>query len=308
MRLSIRKGPLFAHATASLETSLIHCTPYPEASSYYYHLLLHLEEGETMSKKFFFLCFILSIVAMPAFGFAQCCSLEIDAKNLLSSFVAYTDLRINSVQQSLEILAATTEARSGKWENIKGLLSGYQKSDSGLIVWYARPDGTYYTVDKGLMDVKLNDRSYFPDSNFPDIVAGRNVIGTLVVSGSTGQRSAVIAIPVKEGGKIVGAVGASLLLDRLSEQIDSTFILPPDAAFFALAPNGLTTLHRKKDRHFLDPRKLGSETLKKTANEMLANNSGEITYEFDNATKVAIYRTSPLTQWKFAITVSVTPE
>jgi len=235
-----------------------------------------------MSQKSFFLCFILSIVTMPAFGLAQC-TLGIDAKNVLSSFVAYTDLRINSVQQSLEILAATTEARSGKWENIKGLLSGYQKSDSGLIVWYVRPDGTYYTVDKGLMDVKLTDRSYFPD-----IIEGRSVIGALVVSKSTAQRSTVIAIPVKEEGKIVGAVGASLFLDRLSEQLDSTFILPQDAAFFALAPNGLTTLHREKDRHFLDPREMGSETLKMAANEMLAKTSGETTYIFDNVMKMAI--------------------
>jgi hypothetical protein len=255
-----------------------------------------------MSKKSLFLYFILSIVAMPAFALAQC-SLEIDAKNLLSSFVAYTDLRINSVKQSLEILAATTEARSGKWENMKGLLSGYQKSDNGLIVWYVRPDGTYYTVDKGLMDVKLTERSYFPD-----LMAGRDVIGALVVSKSTAQRSAVIAIPMKEGSKIVGAAGASLFLDRLSEQIDSTFILPPDAAFFALAPNGLTTLHRKKERHFLDPRVMGSETLKKAADEMLARTSGETTYEFDNVTKKAIYLTSPLTQWKFVIAFSVAPE
>lgn len=255
-----------------------------------------------MIKKYFFLGVILSMAIIPGFSFAQSSS-EKDTQSLLSAFMSYTDLRIGSVQKSLEILASTTDARSGKWENMKGLLRDYQKSDEGLIAWYVRPDGTYYTVDKGLTDEKLSDRSYFPD-----LMAGREIIGALVVSKSTGQRSAVIAVPMKEGGKVIGAIGATLFLDKLSEQIASILALRTDVAFFALAPNGLTTLHRKTDRHFLDPRELGSETLKKAANEMLSRNSGEVTYEFDNTTKKAIYRTSPLTQWKFAITFSAVPQ
>ncbi len=242
----------------------------------------------------------LFMISIPALGFAQS-AMETETQSLLSAFVSYTDLRISSVRQSLEILAATSEAKSGKWESMNGLLSGYQNSDGGLIVWYVRADGTYYTVDKGLMNVKLSDRSYFPE-----LMAGRRVIGALVVSRSTGQRSAVIAVPMIKGGRVVGAIGASLFLDRLSEQIGSVLALRPDASFFALAPNGLTTLHRKTDRHFLDPRELGRETLKKAVNEMLSKSSGEVTYVYDNATKKAIYRTSPLTQWKFVITSSGT--
>src|SRR3990167_2850575 len=257
-----------------------------------------------MIKKNFFLGIILFMLVMPGLAFAQPpaetpSSPGKDAQSLLSAFMSYTDLRIGSVQRSLEILASTAEGKSGKWENMKGLLGGYQKSEDGLIVWYVRPDGTYDTVDKGLMNVKLSDRSYFPD-----LMAGMKITGALVVSKSTGQRSAVIAVPIKKNGKVVGAIGASLFLDRLSDQVGSALDLRPDAAFFAMAPNGLTTLHRKTDRHFLDPRELGSETLKKAANEMLSGTSGEVTYEFDNATKHAIYRTSPVTQWKFALTFS----
>jgi hypothetical protein len=222
-----------------------------------------------------------------------------DAQSLLSAFVAYTDLRMSSVQQSIEILASTTEARSGNWKKMKPLLRGYEKSDGGLVVWFVRPDGSYYTVDRGLMDVKLSDRAYFPG-----LMSGEQVMGTLVVSKSTGQRSAVIAVPVKRGDKVIGAIGVSLFLEKLADQVDSALALRPDVTFFALAPNGLTTLHKMTRREFLDPRELGSETLKQAANEMLANPAGETSYEFDNATKTAIYRTSPLTQWKFAITFS----
>lgn len=241
------------------------------------------------------------MAVFPGFSFAQPPS-EKDAQSLLSAFMSYTDMKVASVQKSLKILASTSEAQSGKWEKMKGLLSGYQSSEDGLVVWYARPDGTYFTVDKGLMDQKLSEREYFPD-----LRAGREVTGALVISKSTGQRSAVIAVPVRKAGKVIGAVGASLFLDRLSEQISSGLALRTDLSFYALAPNGLVTLHTKTDRHFLDPRELGSETLKNAAEEMLSNESGEVEYVFDKANKKAIYRTSPVTGWKFVLIISAVP-
>jgi hypothetical protein len=257
-----------------------------------------------MIRKSFLPRLVLLIALLPALAFARPPAgipphPGKDAQSLLSAFMSYTDLRIASVQRSLEILASTAEVRSGNWENMKDLLGGYQKSEDGLVVWYVRPDGTYDTADKGLMDVKLSDRSYFPG-----LMAGVKVAGALVVSKSTGQRSAVIAVPIEKGGKVVGAIGASLFLDALSHQVGSALGLRPDVTFFAMAPDGLTTLHNKTDRHFLDPRELGSETLKKAANEMLAGTAGEVSYEFDNTRKHALYRISPLTQWRFVMTFS----
>ncbi len=251
---------------------------------------------------------ILFMLAMPGLALADPpeatgFSSEREAQSLLSAFMAYTDLRIASVRRCVEALAATNEGRSDDWESMRGLLTSYQKSDPGLIVWYMHADGSYYTVDKGRMGVKLTDRSYFPD-----LLAGRTVTGALVISRSTGQRSAVIAVPVKKDGKVVGAIGTSLFLDAFADQVASALDLPAGTGFFALAPNGLTTLHRKTDRHFLDPRTLGSETLKKAATEMLSGTAGRTTYEFDQATKTALYRTSPLTQWSFAITFDAPPQ
>jgi hypothetical protein len=261
-----------------------------------------------MARQRFFISLVLLMLWIPTLGIAQSSAgiaapAEEDANGLLSAFMSYTDLRIRSVQRTLEVLAATSEARSDDWSKMKDLLKGYQDSDEGLIVWYVRPDGTYYTADKGLMDKSLRDRFYFPD-----LMAGMKITGALVISKATGQRSAIIAVPVEVDGKVAGAVGVSLFLDKLSEQVSASLDLRPGVAFFALAPNGLTTLHRKKERHFLDPREEGSETLKRAATEMLAGTSGKTTYEFDNVTKHAMYRTSALTGWKFAIAFSATPE
>ncbi len=253
-----------------------------------------------MFKKIFLKFTALLLIVISGLACAQP-NTDADEQSLLSAFAAYTDLRIVSVRQNLEILASTVEAQSGKWDGMKPLLSGYQKSDSGLIVWFLRPDGTYYTVDKGLMDVKLSDRSYFPA-----LMKGETITGALVVSKSTGQRSAIIAIPMKMGNSVVGAIGVSLFLDKFAEQVDSTLALRPDASFFAVAPNGQTTLHKKTERHFVDPREMGSETLKKATNEILVNQAGSTSYQFDGAIKKAVYRTSPLTGWKFVLTFSAT--
>ncbi len=239
---------------------------------------------------------VLFMVVLPVLA-SDAPSVPEDAQSLLSAFASYTDLRMRSVQQSVELLASTAEVRSGKWENMRSLLEVYQKLDGRLVVWYVLPDGTYYTIDRGLMDVKLSDRDYFAD-----LRAGKKIIGSLVVSKSTGRRSAVTAVPIVEGGEVVGGLGVSLFLDRLAEDVGSALRLRPDAAFFALAPDGRTTLHAKKDRHFLDPRELGSETLKAAANEMLSKDAGETTYFFDNVDKRVIFTTSPLTHWKFALT------
>ena len=244
----------------------------------------------------FFAMSMIIIVAFPLLCNAQSKEYS-ETKNLLSAFVSYSELRIQGVQQNLEILASISELKSGKWENMKDILAEYQKNDSSLIIWFVLPDGSYYTVSKGLMDVKLNDRAYFPR-----LFAGEKVIGDLVVSKSTGKRSAVFAVPVVSDGKIIGGIGASLFLDVLSQQVGSVFELPKDMGFFALSPEGLTVLHSHTERTFLDPRELGSETLKKAIDEMLSQSSGQVAYYYDNMNKQAVFSTSQLTHWRFAIT------
>ena len=221
-----------------------------------------------------------------------------EMRSLLNIYSAFTDEYFNNVLRGLRLLASTHEVGSGRWDDMKGLLTEFDKSGiAAAAVWYARPDGRYYTVEKGLMGERLNDRAYFSD-----LMGGKSILGSLVVSKSTGKRSAVIAVPVIQQGKVVGAIGATLFLDKLSEKIAAMLSLKNGESFYALAPDGRTVLHSITDRHFLDPRELGSGSLRKAAEEMLSRDSGEVSYEYDNALKHAVFSTSPLTHWKFAIT------
>jgi hypothetical protein len=108
---------------------------------------------------------------------------------------------------------------------------------------------------------------------------------------------------VKSDGQVTGALGASLFLDDLSDEISKTTGLPADVIFFALNPQGLTALNSKTERIFQDPTKQGSPSLTKAAREMLSRQEGAATYEFLDQTREIVYRTSPLTGWKFALGV-----
>lgn len=101
-----------------------------------------------MSERFFLKAFALLMLLIPGLGLAQPLKAA-EAQSLLSAYVSYTDLRMRSVQQSLEILASTAEAGSADWEKMKPLLNGYQKSDGGLVVWFSRPDGTFSPPTRG---------------------------------------------------------------------------------------------------------------------------------------------------------------
>jgi hypothetical protein len=62
--------------------------------------------------------------------------------------------------------------------------------------------------------------------------------GDLVFSRSTGKKSVIFAVPVKQHGEVVGGPGASAFLDDLSERNQAALSLPATVVFFAPAPDG----------------------------------------------------------------------
>ena len=219
-----------------------------------------------------------------------------DGKILLSSMVSLVDGYLRKMADSFEVLAMTNEVQSGKWEEMKALLDKAQQRNIHSLIWYARTDGSYFTVDKGLVNKNIKDRDYFSK-----LLAGEEVFGTIVVSRSTGRNVTVVAVPIKKGGNVIGVLGASIYLDRLNEIVIQEMKLPEDFVFFVIDANAKTVLNWKEERIFKNPAQQGSESLSKAINEMLSKKEGMAEYEFEGTTKKVIYQTSPLTGWKFAI-------
>ncbi len=221
---------------------------------------------------------------------------------LLSGMVHYVDGAILGQERILEALAQLPQVRAGDWAGMEKTVAAFQRVWGGSgVYWFALPDGRYYTVEKGLIDQTLRDRPYFAE-----LLAGKTVVGALVVSKSTGKKSAVIATPVMdEKQQVTGFLGASLFLEVLNEALASEMSLPEGMLFYALGKDGTTVLHQRLDMVFDNPLTKDSPSLKAAAEKMLSTDSGEVAYDFNSFQKRVRYVTSSLNGWRYAIGINV---
>ena len=221
----------------------------------------------------------------------------IDGRIGVAAAVALADDHIQCMVHSIELLAMTEEVRSGRWEKMRGLLTKFKEVQIPAVVFFALPDGSYYTVDKGKTDQNLKDRAYFRK-----VMAGEKAIGDLVVSRSTGKKVVVAAVPIKKGEKVIGVLGVSIHLDRLSERLAQELQLPQSMVVYAIDPKqGYVALHSVTKFIFEEPRKTGSETLRMAVKEMLSREEGVVTYDLEGVEQTAVFKASPLTGWRFAL-------
>ncbi len=215
---------------------------------------------------------------------------------LLNSFAALGEGHIERVLRSLELMTATEEARSGEWEKMKGMLAEFERSGiKAAVVWFERPDGSSYSVEKGLSGLNTSNRPYFPR-----LMAGEEIIGDLLLSASTGKRSVIVAVPIKKNGKVIGALGASLSAEDISRMLDEKMGLPGTMFFYALDQKGQAALHKVSALLFAYPSDMGSKSLTKTVGEMLAKPEGVVTYDFYGERRV-VFKKAPLTGWVYAV-------
>ncbi|MFA4986653.1 MAG: cache domain-containing protein [Candidatus Brocadiia bacterium] len=193
-------------------------------------------------------------------------------------------------------------ARSGRWLKLKPQLSEIASRNVPAALWVADGEGRYYTVDGGLAKQTLTDRSYWPY-----LKAGRTIRGALVVSKSTGKKSAVVAVPimgeggVMQGPVMVGAVGASIYLEELGARIVAELGLRDDEIFFGIDETGETLMHRAASRLFENPAEQGSPSLARAIGRMRSYRWGTIEYEFDGSTRLCAFASTAITPWKIAV-------
>lgn len=221
-----------------------------------------------------------------------------DVRLILNGYAAYAEEQIAGTLRGLKLLSYTDETKSGKWSSMKDLLARFDKTEiNAAAVWFARPDGSYYTAHDGLATQKLSDRPYFST-----LMAGNDVVGFLVISKSTGARSAVIAVPVKNNGKVVGALGVSVSAEDMSRTINEKLGLPENMIFYALDTKGQVSLHTKSSLLHVFPSDLGSPSLNDAIKEIMSKPEGEVSYEFQGK-KDVVFKRAKLTGWTYAIGV-----
>jgi hypothetical protein len=226
--------------------------------------------------------------------------ITVDAEIALHSLISLGDGHLQKTADVLTLLAGTEAARSADWERVGGLLAESARLNVAGIHWFALPDGTYWSLEQGRMAAKLSDRPYFSV-----VLAGRTVIGDLIVSRTSNRNSAVVAVPVRgRDGSIVGVLGNSVDLERLSALVRQEMGGFPDGLFFfAIDAEPLGALHSDPTLIFTEPMKLGDEGMRSAFTQILANREGVVTYEFRGANRTVLYQRSPVTGWWYGFGV-----
>jgi hypothetical protein len=247
--------------------------------------------------------FLVSAACAVMFGSAGAVSraasegLEVDGRVALDAYRALVDEYLAGVLTALKGAARSAEAASGKWEAVRPMIV---ELASGIVaeaaVWYALPDGSYGTAEEGPTPNNLKDRDYFPD-----LLAGKDVLGPLVISKSTGHRSIIVATPVMVDGKMQAALGVSVRARLLSDYVVTRTNMPADLIFYALDGTGKTVLHRDPEKMFQYPSDMGDPSLDAAVKVILSGESGAVTYSLLGKERTGLFTTSPLTGWRFVL-------
>ena len=220
----------------------------------------------------------------------------VDGRVALASLISLSDGHLLKMADSLRLVAATDAARSADWRKIKGPLSDVEKVNVPALIWFALPDGSYWTEQEGRARESLATRPYFPK-----VLAGRTVIGDLVVSKATGKSVAIVAVPILRRDKsVAGALGCSVYLDKLSALVKQEMDLDSSLIFFSVDAAPLIALNWDPSLIFIEPKKLGQEVFS-AFTEILSNEQGSVKYTFRGNLRTVLYRKSPVTGWWYGL-------
>lgn len=223
--------------------------------------------------------------------------LMIDGRVALGAYRSLVEEHLTGVLRALKVLAVTADGRSADWRRVETPLRTLSDDmTTAAAVWFARPDGVYYTTARGLTGETLKDRAYFAG-----LMAGRDVRAALVISKSTGHRSIVVAAPVKRGDAVVGAFGVSVSAQLVSELVAKGAQLPDNLVFYALDATGRTAIHKDPDRMFQFPSDLGDASLKAAVATILSRREGRVDYDFGGKHRAALFDRSDVTGWSFVL-------
>lgn len=230
-------------------------------------------------------------VGLPGAQAADAKAMRVDGEIALSALMALGDGHLKTMAVSLQTLAAGSDAKSADWAKIKAPLGQLSKMNVPALLWFALPDGSYWNLDEGRAKGNLATRAYWPK-----VLSGETVIGDLVVSTATRKSVAIVAVPVREGGKVVGVLGSSIYLDQVSAMLEKQMGLDETMIFYSFDAQPLLALEWDRSLIFKDPLALTPE-VRGAFLEMMKKDQGVITYPFRGKERTVIFRKSKVTDW-----------
>jgi len=216
----------------------------------------------------------------------------------LSSLVTISDGYLQKMADILKVTADNADVRSATWDRVRTPLQEAAKLNVEALNWFALPDGTYWSTQNGREERNLSDRAYFRK-----VMAGQTVLGELVVSKATGKSIAIVAVPVYgKDQAVVGVLGASIYLDKLSERIGREMGLNENIIYYSFNSNPTLGLVWDPSLIMVNPKSLGEE-VSAAFDQMLSQTEGVQSYSFRGRKRTVVFRKSDVTGWWYAFGV-----
>lgn len=248
-----------------------------------------------MYKRFVAALFVLMLCAGTARAAAP---FQVNGDVGLSSLIALSDGRMQSLASILEAVAESPSVQTGQWSQIQRPLREAAALGIPGVLMFAAPNGAYWTLSGGKMSANVADRDYFKAA-----MSGHVSIGDLVTGRSTGKAQTMVAVPVRNAsGSVIGVLAGSIFLEELSAQLKRELGIGPNVIFWAIDGTGKIAIHSDASNLFVEPRKM-SPALAKVGDEMLSNDSGTMTYAFRGAERTIVFRKSSVSGWRYGFGV-----
>ncbi|MDD3880153.1 MAG: methyl-accepting chemotaxis protein, partial [Syntrophomonas sp.] len=198
--------------------------------------------------------------------------------------------------EKLDTLSKIALVKNMQEEEIIPTLEGIMTAeyDNIYVIW---PDGSTVT-DKGERP-ELADRDYFKLA-----IKGQANIGTPIISKTTGNMVAPIAVPIFQEQQVVGVLGATLKIQELIEVVNQVKV--GDTGYgYMIDQEGIFVAHPKSEFILESNQFELGEELAAIGKKMIAGESGIVNYKYDGLEKYMAYAPVNTTKWAVAVTVPV---
>lgn len=222
----------------------------------------------------------------------QCQAMAVSSANELDTWFQAKASEVRMLSNQARIRNMNEEEVFSVLQEQMQLLS--EEYDNLYVIW---PDGSCITDAGHRLD--LSERAYFHLA-----LKGQANIASPVISAATGKIITPIACPIYQDGSIVGVMGGSVKIDKLTEMASSIQIGETGYAYI-INQEGVTVAHPNPDNILELNLFEQGEALSAVAQKMVDQEIGIDRYEYQGLDRYAGYAPLPATGWSLAVAVPV---